>query len=130
MTHFARMLGVATLTISIVGVPTLAGPAAAQRQPGPLPTTAPRMDRLTKAGGVIEGKLTRVDGRTERVDVSIGPFGLLGKTLEVGPQTLIEVNGREARFADLHEGAKVKAFYEERGAKLVATRLEVSGAPG
>jgi len=32
----------------------------------------------------------------------------------------------EARFADLQEGAKVKAFYEERGAKRVATRLEVS----
>jgi hypothetical protein len=36
------------------------------------------------------------------------------------------VNGREARFADLQEGAKVKAFYEERGAKLVGTRLEVT----
>jgi hypothetical protein len=131
MTRFARMLG-ATLTIStmIAGAPTLAGPAFAQGQPRPLPPTAPRMDRLAKAGGVIEGKLTRVDGRTERVDVSIGPFGLLGKTLEVGPETLIEVNGREARFADLHEGAKVKAFYEERGAKLVATRLVVTGAPG
>lgn len=40
--------------------------------------------------------------------------------------TLIQVNGREAKFADLQEGAKVKAFYEERGAKLVATRIEVS----
>jgi hypothetical protein len=36
------------------------------------------------------------------------------------------VDGREARFADLQEGAKVKAFYEERGAKLVATRIEVT----
>ena len=73
---------------------------------------------------MIEGTLTRVDGRTESVDVSIF-LGLLGKTLEVGRDTLIQVNGREARFADLQEGAKVKAFYEERGAKLVATRLEV-----
>jgi hypothetical protein len=36
------------------------------------------------------------------------------------------VGRREARFADLQEGATVKAFYQERGAKLVATRLEVS----
>jgi hypothetical protein len=78
-----------------------------------------------RAPGVIEGTLTRVDGRTESVDVSIF-LGLLGKTLEVAPDTLIQVNGREAKFADLQEGAKVKAFYEERGAKLVATRLEVS----
>jgi hypothetical protein len=78
---------------------------------------------------VIEGTLTRVDGRTESVDVSIF-LGLLGKTIEVNRDTLIQVNGREARFADLQEGAKVKAFYEERGAKLVATRLEVSSAPG
>jgi len=78
-----------------------------------------------RAPGMIEGTLTRVDGRTESVDVSIF-LGLLGKTLEIVPDTLIQVNGREAKFADLHEGAKVKAFYEERGAKLVATRLEVS----
>jgi hypothetical protein len=59
-------------------------------------------------------------------DVSIGLLGLLGKTIEVNHDTLIQVNGREARFADLQEGAKVKAFYEERGAKLVGTRLEVT----
>ena len=40
------------------------------------------------------------------------------------------MNGRAARFADLQEGAKVKAFSEERGAKLAATPLEVSSAPG
>lgn len=82
--------------------------------------------RLDKAAGVIEGKLTRVDGRSETVDVSIGPLGLLGKTLEVNHDTVIQVGGRAARFADLQEGAKVRAFYQERGAKLVATRLEVS----
>src|SRR4029450_6629190 len=82
--------------------------------------------RAERGAGVIEGKLTRVDGRTETVDVSIGPLSLLGKTLEVRSDTMIHVDGREARFADLQEGAKVKAFYEERGAKLVATRIEVT----
>jgi hypothetical protein len=103
----------------------LVPPALAQGQPHPLQPSSPRIDRLVRAPGVIEGTLTRVDGRTESVDVSIF-LGLLGKTLEVGRDTLIQVNGREARFADLQEGAKVKAFYEERGAKLVATRIEVS----
>lgn len=111
------MLGVALLLIAT-------GRGVAQGQPRPLQPASPRLDRLVRAPGMIEGTLTRVDGRTESVDVSIF-LGLLGKTLEVSPDTLIQVNGREARFADLQEGAKVKAFYEERGAKLVATRLEV-----
>ena len=130
MTRFTRMLGAETLMISTAMAAefALAQRAVAQGQ-HPLQPTSPRLERLVRAPGVIEGTLTRVDGRTESVDVSIF-LGLLGKTLEVGRDTLIQVNGREARFADLQEGAKVKAFYEERGAKLVATRLEVSSAPG
>lgn len=123
------MTRVATMTAAIVMVSTVAssiGIAFAQDRPHPLRPTAPGIERLAKGTGVIEGKLTRVDGRSESVDVSVGPFGLLGKTIEVGRDTLIQVNGREAKFADLQEGAKVKVFYEERGAKLVATRLEVS----
>jgi hypothetical protein len=123
------MTRVATMTAAIVMVSTVAssiGIAFAQDRSHPLRPTAPGIERLAKGTGVIEGKLTRVDGRSESVDVSVGPFGLLGKTIEVGRDTLIQVNGREAKFADLQEGAKVKVFYEERGAKLVATRLEVS----
>lgn len=123
------MTRVATMTAAIVMVSTVAssaGIALAQDRSHPLRPTASGIERLAKGTGVIEGKLTRVDGRSESVDVSVGPFGLLGKTIEVGRDTLIQVNGREAKFADLQEGAKVKAFYEERGAKLVATRLEVS----
>jgi hypothetical protein len=123
------MTRVATMTAAIVMVSTVAssvGIAFAQDRSHPLRPTPPGIERLAKGTGVIEGKLTRVDGRSESVDVSVGPFGLLGKTIEVGRDTLIQVNGREAKFADLQEGAKVKVFYEERGAKLVATRLEVS----
>ncbi|HUP37684.1 MAG TPA: hypothetical protein VNC82_19825 [Candidatus Limnocylindria bacterium] len=123
------MTRVATMTAAIVMASTVAssiGIAFAQDRSHPLRPTAPGIERLAKGTGVIEGKLTRVDGRSESVDVSVGPFGLLGKTIEVGRDTLIQVNGREAKFADLQEGAKVKVFYEERGAKLVATRLEVS----
>jgi len=125
--RFTAMLAVAVSVLSaLMGAQgALAPRALAQGQRHPLQPSSPRIDRLVRAPGVIEGTLTRVDGRTESVDVSIF-LGLLGKTLEVVPDTLIQVNGREARFADLQEGAKVKAFYEERGAKLVATRLEVS----
>ena len=101
-----------------------AGTATAQVRAGK--PAGQSLARVERGAGIIEGKLTRVDGRTETVDVSIGPLSLLGKTLEVRSETMIQVDGREARFADLQEGAKVKAFYEERGAKLVATRLEVT----
>ena len=111
MTRFAVMLAVGLTLLS--SPPGFAQVRSEPLQPPLQPPPGPRLDRLVRAPGMIEGTLTRVDGRTESVDVSIF-LGLLGK------------NGREARFADLHEGAKVKAFYEERGAKLVATRLEVS----
>jgi hypothetical protein len=119
MTRFAMTLGLAVTLVAATQQ------SFAQDRAHPLQPSEPRLNRLVRAPGMIEGTLTRVDGRTERVDVSIF-LGLLGKTLEVVPDTMIQVNGREARFADLQEGAKVKAFYEERGAKLVATRLEVS----
>jgi len=112
--------------VGLVALPSGAGVASDAAPPAhPLQPTG-RIARLGRGAGVIEGKLTRVDGRTETVDVSIGLLGLLGKTIEVNHDTLIRVDGREARFADLQEGAKVKAFYEERGAKLVGTRLEVT----
>jgi hypothetical protein len=137
MTHYitvARAAGTRAAATIAVGI-TLAGlvalPGEAVAASGAAPSANPlqptgRIARLDRGAGVIEGKLTRVDGRTETVDVSIGLLGLLGKTIEINHDTLIQVNGREARFADLQEGAKVKAFYEERGAKLVGTRLEVT----
>jgi hypothetical protein len=130
MTYFTAMFGAAMLMTSTLMVveSAFAPQGFAQGQPYPLQPSSPRINRLVRAPGVIEGTLTRVDGRTESVDVSIF-LGLLGKTLEISRDTLIQVNGHEARFADLQEGAKVKAFYEERGAKLVATRLEVLTAP-
>ena len=112
------------VAVGLVVAGTVVASAAAQAHAWP--SSGPRLARVEKSTGVIEGKLTRVDGRSETVDVSVGFLGLLGKTLEVNRDTLIQVNGREAKFADLQEGAKVKAFYEERGAKLVATRIEVS----
>jgi hypothetical protein len=120
MPRFVNVIGTVTVAVST----SIAEPALA---PGVLADgPRPPFQRLEQRAGVIEGWLTRVDGQRETVDVSIGLFRLLGRTLEVGRDTRIEVDGREARFADLQEGARVKAFYRERGARLVATRLEVS----
>jgi hypothetical protein len=120
-----RRIGIVIGLMATVAVAAL-GADAVGAHAAPVPASRQTLARLDKGAGVIEGKLTRVDGRTETVDVSIGPLSLLGKTLEIRPDTLIQVDGREARFADLQEGAKVKAFYEQRGARLVATRIEVT----
>jgi len=114
-------VGLVVVMCSVVGAPA---PAGAQTRP--VQPSGRGIARLEKAAGVIEGKRTRVDGSRETVEISVGVLGLLGKMLEVNEDTRIRVDGREARFADLQEGARVKAFYEERGAKLVATSLEVS----
>ncbi|HXA98294.1 MAG TPA: hypothetical protein VN323_22210 [Candidatus Dormibacteraeota bacterium] len=122
MAHDRKKTAIAGLALCCGLVGSVGAPATAQTSPRP----APALARLDSRAGIIQGKLSRVDGQHETVDVSIGFLGLLGKTLEVNRDTLIQVNGRAAQFADLQEGAKVKAFYEERGARLVATRLEVS----
>jgi hypothetical protein len=122
MMRYFVVIGLAAAIGSAAGP----GVAPASAQTHPLQPSRQGVGQLEKSAGVIEGTLTRVDGRSETVDVSVGFLGLLGKTLEVDRDTLIQVNGRDARFADLQEGAKVKAFYRERGAKLVATRIEAS----
>jgi hypothetical protein len=121
MARYFPLAGLLLVMGSVVGAP-----ASAVAQGPPVPTSGRSLARLDRAAGVIEGRLTRVDGGRETVEISIGVLGLLGKILEVNEDTRIRVDGHDARFADLQEGARVKAFFEERGAKLVATRLEVS----
>ena len=57
--------------------------------------------------------------------MTAGPLGILSRTLEVGADTQIAADGRQATLADLQEGTKVKAAYEPRDGKSVATRIEV-----
>jgi len=80
MTRGGRVVGLVAVGLVVAG--TLVGSTAAQTHPL-APSSAPRLARVERSAGVIEGKLTRVDGRSETVDVSIGFLGLLGKTLEV-----------------------------------------------
>ncbi len=49
-----------------------------------------------------------------------------GSTLAVDQDTKITVAGNEGKLEDLKAGGKVKASYEEKDGKNVATTLEVS----
>lgn len=74
----------------------------------------------------MQGKVKRVDPGARTISVSSGWLGFLfGKTLEIGPDTQITVAGKDSSLAAVREGATVRASYETRAGKMVATRIEV-----
>ncbi|HET7876712.1 MAG TPA: hypothetical protein VFN71_14410 [Methylomirabilota bacterium] len=108
----------------------LAAPAWAQQYPTPTPGPgSPRGATAPVVSTPLEGKVKKVDPATRTVQVSSGLLGLFGRTLEVTSDTQIQVEGRQATLADIHEGAKIKASYETREGRNLATRIEVMPAP-
>lgn len=120
MLRYLSMLTMAAMLVSAA----MTGPVWAQTPP-PAPRPSPEAAPPQTTSGMVEGKVNRVDPVTRTVSVSTGLFGLLGKTLEVGPDTQISVDGRTSSLVDIREGAKVKAAYETRNGKTIATRIEV-----
>jgi Cu/Ag efflux protein CusF len=109
------------VAVSIILMVT-AGSAWAQAQaPMPAPPSAP----AAPVPGSLEGKVKKVDLTAGTVSVSTGWFGLFGRTLAVSSDTQVQVEGRQGTLADVSEGATVKASYEIREGKNVATRIEV-----
>lgn len=90
----------------------------------PAPPTSPAAP-ATPVAGSLEGKVTKVDLPAGTVQVATGLFGLLGRTLSVTGETQVQVEGRQGTLADLAEGAEVKASYEMREGKNIATRIEL-----
>ena len=101
------------------------GPVWAQTQsPMPTPPTSPAAPARPVASS-LDGKVTKVDLTAGTVQVSTGLFGLFGRTLSVTGETQVQVEGRQGTLADLSEGAQVKASYEMREGKNIATRIEL-----
>ena len=135
---FPRISRNASLATSIaLGLTLGALPAAAQtpRTPADSPAAVPApgnptdsTEKMTDRAGkvdVIEGSVRKVDAGAGTLQLSAGPLGIMNRTLEVGEDTQISVDGRQGKLADLQEGTKVKAAYESREGKNVATRIEV-----
>jgi Cu/Ag efflux protein CusF len=74
--------------------------------------------------GIVEGTVKKVDPATGMLRVSSGPFGLFAKSLQVGPDTRVTVDGHESNLSAIREGTRVKASYEQRNGQTVATRIE------
>jgi len=125
------------ITLAVVIALSLAiaaGPVMAQTQQSPplpggsTPSPSERPTEKAPTMGMLEGAVKKVDPAAGTLQVSSGPFGILGRTLEVTTDTQIQVEGRQGSLTDLREGAKVKAAYESRNGKNVATQIEVMPA--
>jgi len=103
-----------------------AGSVWAQVQrPMPTPPIAPAHP-ATPAAGSLEGQVKTVDLTEGTVRVATGWFGLLRRTLSVTSDTQVQVDGRQGSLMDVSEGAQVKASYEVRDGKNIATHIAVT----
>ena len=118
----------ASLAASVaLGLAIGALPAVAQTPKAPADSPA-AVPAPGKATGMLEGSVKKVDPGAGTLQVTSGPLGMFGRTLEVNSDTQIQVEGRQGTLADLQEGAKIKASYDTREGKNIATRIEVMPA--
>ncbi|HZP36516.1 MAG TPA: hypothetical protein VFE48_08495 [Methylomirabilota bacterium] len=138
MTRYVRMTMLAAALTAMTGggawaqvpAPSTPGPTTpAPTAPAPsAPAPAPNRDNTDMGRpatiGMMEGTVKKVDAATGTLRLSSGPFGLFSKSLRVGPDTQVTVDGRESSLSALREGTKVKASYEQRNGQTIATRIE------
>lgn len=128
-----RSLGVMiaiALMLALAAAPVVAQTQQPTQRPAPgapAPEKAPGAPATEKSKGV-EGTVKKVDVAAKTVQVSAGPLGVMGTTIEVAPDTLIMVEGKPGTLADIREGAKVKASYETRNGKNLAKSIDVMPA--
>ena len=125
MNRYVRM------TVMAVALTSMAAGAAGAQVPPPAPAPAPAPDRPMSETqrpviGLVEGTVKKVDPAAGTLQISSGFFGLFGKTLRVGPDTQISIDGRDSNLAEVRQGTKVKASYETRNGLTVATRIEAT----
>jgi Cu/Ag efflux protein CusF len=116
-----RMLSMTAVLAAALALLMAAGPALAQTSP---PQSAPSESARPSVSSV-EGTVKKVDAASGKVQISSGLFGMFGRTLEVRPDTQIQVEGRQSSLADIREGDRVKAAYEAREGQSVAKSIDV-----
>src|SRR5262244_4643705 len=95
------------------------------QKPMPTPPISPTQPAVPAAGSV-EGQVKKVDLTDGTVRVATGWFGLIRRTLSVNSYTQVQVEGRKGTLMDVSEGAEVKASYEVRDGKNIATHIDVT----
>ena len=97
---------------------------AQMQKPMPTPPISPTQPAVPAAGS-LEGQVKKVDLTDGTVRVATGWFGLFRRTLSVNGETQVQVEGRKGTLMDVSEGAQVKASYEVRDGKNIATHIDV-----
>ena len=97
---------------------------AQMQKPMPTPPISPTQPAVLAAGS-LESQLKKVDLTDGTVRVATGWFGLFRRTLSVTGDTQVQVEGRKGTLMDVSEGAQVKASYEVRDGKNIATHIDV-----
>ena len=124
MSSHVKTLAIAVALLAVAGAPVWA--QMPQTPPPPAPGVQAPPPAVPSAPSTVEGNVRRVDPVARTISVSSGWLGFLfSKTLEVGPDTQITVAGKDSSFAAIQPGAKVKASYETRGGRMIASRIEV-----
>jgi hypothetical protein len=108
-------------TWSLVLALGLAGASVAAQ-----PATAPDRQLTVKD---VDGRVRAIDRQTKALRVG-STRGLGDTMLQVTDNTQIRVEGREGSLAEVREGARVKASYEDRYGINVARSIEVMPAEG
>lgn len=72
----------------------------------------------------VRGKLSKVS----KEEVSITPKGGEAKTLKISPQTIVTINGKDAKPTQLKQGQQVRASYQSQDGDDVAVKIEVGKA--
>lgn len=123
--RFLAILASAAVLVTLAVVSVTAQSQAPQYAP-PVPGAPPvPAETISKK---VEGTVKKIDPAAKSVQVSSGLLGIGGATMSVTDETKITVQGKEGSLADIREGAKVKASYESRDGKNVATSIEVTAA--
>ena len=96
---------------------------APQRGPVSQPT-AQAPEALTQAQG--EQEVTGEVLTASASEVLVSNRGEPQIRLQIQPSTVVLVDGRQARAADIQEGSQVRASFHEQAGEPTATRLEVT----
>jgi hypothetical protein len=118
-----------TIVGSVLAALILTAGQAAAQSPQPAPSPSPGVSTPTSRLGTVEGTVLKVDSMGGKVEVSSGLFGLFGTTLQVKPDTQIQVEGRQTSLTDIRDGDKAKASYEIREGQSIARSIQITPIP-
>lgn len=75
---------------------------------------------------VMAGTVSSVSSRSLSIASDTG----VARTLQVVPETIITVEGRDGRIDDLKEGEQVRASFNEQDGRQVAVKIEAGATAG